>query len=79
MREEGSEIDHLGTTYDYGGAMHYGAYGFAIDRNIPTIIPNDPDAEIGQRTHLSELNIERVQIAYNCLNPVRKAKEKKVI
>jgi len=67
-RIEGEEIDHLGTSYDYGGVMHYGAYGFAINPTIPTIIPNDPDAEIGQRTHLSELDIERVQIAYKCLD-----------
>jgi len=62
-------IDHLGTEYDYGSSMHYGAYGFAIDPEIPTIIPHDPDAEIGQRITLSKLDIERVQILYGCLDP----------
>ena len=69
-REEGVTIDHLGTSYDYGSVMHYGAYGFAVDPSIPTIIPKDPDAEIGQRVKLSELDIERVQILYQCLDPV---------
>jgi hypothetical protein len=63
------QIDLLGTLYDYGSAMHYGAYGFAIDPTIPTIIPLDPNAEIGQRVTLSKLDIERVQILYGCLDP----------
>lgn len=62
------EIDLLDTLYDYGSVLHYGAYGFAVDPSIPTIIPHDPDAEIGQRTHMSELDIERVQIFYCCLD-----------
>jgi hypothetical protein len=62
-------IDLLGTDYDYESVMHYGAYGFAVDPAIPTIIPHDPDAEIGQRITLSALDIERVQIFYGCLDP----------
>jgi len=60
----------LGTAYDYGSAMHYGAYAFAVDPSIPTIIPHDPEAVIGQRLTLSALDIERVQIFYGCLDPV---------
>lgn len=63
-------ITLLGTPYDYGSVMHYGPYGFAIDPSIPTIITIDPDAEIGQRVTLSEVDIERVQIFYECLDPV---------
>jgi len=62
-----SQVNLLGTKYDYGSVMHYGAYGFAIDPNVPTIIPHDPRAQIGQRTTLSKLDIERVQIFYGCL------------
>jgi len=62
-------IDHLGTPYDYGSVMHYGAYGFAVDPNIPTIITKDPDAVIGQRETLSRWDIERVQILYGCIDP----------
>jgi len=64
-----AQITHLGTPYDYGSVMHYGAYGFAIDPSIPTIIPHDPEAEIGQRITLSKWDIERVQILYGCLDP----------
>jgi len=60
-------ITLLGTPYDYGSVMHYGAYGFAIDPSVPTIITIDPDAEIGQRVTLSAIDIERVQIHYGCL------------
>lgn len=63
-------ITLLGTSYDYGSVMHYGAYGFAIDPTIPTIITIDEDAEIGQRVTLSAIDIERVQIHYGCLDPV---------
>jgi len=63
-----NQITLLGTSYDYGSAMHYGAYGFAIDPSVPTIIPHDPDAEIGQRVTQSALDIERVQILYGCLS-----------
>jgi len=62
-----TQIDLLDTWYDYTSVMHYGAYGFAIDRNYPTIIPLDPTAEIGQRNGLSPIDIERVQIFYDCL------------
>jgi hypothetical protein len=61
-------ITLLNTTYDYGSVMHYSAYAFAIDDTIPTIITLDEDAEIGQRITLSELDIERVQIYYGCLD-----------
>jgi hypothetical protein len=64
-----TQIDLLGTSYDYGSVMHYSAYGFAIDPSVPTIIPLDPSAEIGQRVTLSALDIERVQILYGCLSP----------
>jgi hypothetical protein len=63
-------ITLLGTPYDYGSVMHYGAYGFAIDPTVPTIITIDEDAEIGQRVTLSAIDIERVQIHYGCLDPV---------
>jgi hypothetical protein len=62
-----ADINLLGTAYDYGSVMHYGAYAFAVNDTIPTIIPHDPNAEIGQRITLSALDIERVQIYYGCL------------
>jgi hypothetical protein len=61
------EINLLGTPYDYGSVLHYGEYSFAVDPDVPTIIPHDPNADIGQRVTLSALDIERVQIFYECL------------
>jgi hypothetical protein len=63
-----NQITLLGTPYDYGSVLHYSAYAFAVDPNVPTIIPHDPDAVIGQRVTLSQLDIERVQILYGCLD-----------
>ena len=40
-----------------GSVMHYGAYSFAIDPSIPTIITRQPDVEIGQRRGFSEVNL----------------------
>ena len=37
--------------------MHYGAYSFAIDPSIPTIITRQPDVEIGQRRGFSNVNL----------------------
>jgi hypothetical protein len=62
-----AEMNLLGTSYDYGSCMHYDAYAFAVDDSIPTIIPHDPNAVIGQRDTMSALDIERVQIYYGCL------------
>merc|ERR1711976_524610 len=69
FKYEAGDIDLLGTQYDYGSVLHYSPYGFAIDRNIPTIITADPDAMdvIGQRVALSQMDIERVQILYGCI------------
>ena len=66
--EEGTEIDHLGTTYDYGSVLHYSETAFAIDDSQPTIETiNPPNSEIGQRIEMSQLDSERVQILYGCL------------
>ena len=67
---EGREVDLLNTRYDYSSVMHYPAYGFAVDRSVPTIIPLDPNAEIGQRNGMSPIDIERVQILYGCKRAV---------
>ena len=65
-RIEGVEIDHLGTSYDYDSVMHYNRIHFAIDITQDTITPHDPNAVIGQRSHISVLDIRRMNILYNC-------------
>ena len=67
---QGVEINLLNTRYDYTSVMHYGAYGFAVDRNVPTIVPLDRNARIGQRARMSALDIERVQLLYGCKRAV---------
>ena len=69
---EGVEVDLLGTRYDYNSVMHYGAYAFAVDRRVPTIIPKVQGARIGQRAGMSAIDIERVQILYGCRRAVSK-------
>ncbi|XP_021949843.1 zinc metalloproteinase nas-13 [Folsomia candida] len=51
-------------TYDYGSLMHYSKYSFATNTSIPTIIPIDPNAEIGQRERLSDKDIYKINAMY---------------
>jgi Astacin (Peptidase family M12A) len=55
-----SDGDDIGP-YDYDSLMHYGAYGFAIDRSKPTIESPEP---IGQREALSTGDIAAVAAMY---------------
>jgi hypothetical protein len=49
--------------YDYGSIMHYGPTGFSFN-GLPTIIPKDPTAEIGQRIDLSVYDIQKARAIY---------------
>jgi len=61
-----SYIDMLGQPYDFDSVMHYGAYAFAINRSVKTITPRQRSASIGQRTHLSDIDIKEIQLLYGC-------------
>ncbi|CAG7719365.1 unnamed protein product [Allacma fusca] len=63
---EADVTDPFNVTYDYGSVMHYSAYGFAINPVIPTIIPNVPNVEIGQRLGLSASDALKLNNMYNC-------------
>jgi len=68
-RRSSSEVTRLGTSYDYGSVMHYGAYAFARDRNRPTIrAKRSGGSAMGNRTRLTSRDIERVQVHYGCKN-----------
>ena len=56
----------LNEPYDYESVMHYSAYAFAIDRSKPTIEPKQAGAQIGQRSHLSPIDVEEIQLLYGC-------------
>jgi len=62
---DASVIQSLGATYDYGSVMHYGAYGFAIDPTIPTIIVPD-GVSIGQRVGFSDTDLFKLNALYKC-------------
>ncbi|XP_030623991.1 low choriolytic enzyme [Chanos chanos] len=57
--------DTLNLPYDLDSIMHYGKYYFSSDYQ-PTIVPKRKPAHIGQRTHLSELDVERLRRLYRC-------------
>ncbi|XP_038839741.1 high choriolytic enzyme 1-like [Salvelinus namaycush] len=51
--------------YDYDSIMHYGTYYFSSNRN-PTIGSKKSGVQIGQRNHLSPLDITRLNKLYQC-------------
>jgi hypothetical protein len=49
--------------YDYGSIMHYGAYAFSKN-GLPTIVPTQSGVTIGQRTALSNGDVNAVHAMY---------------
>lgn len=60
------QVNPFNTPYDYGSIMHYSAYSFAVNPSVPTIIPKDAGAGIGQRDRLSARDIQKLRNMYNC-------------
>lgn len=60
-----SQIDSLGSKYDYLSIMHYSSFAFG-NGNV-TIIPKDPFAiQLGQRLGLSPLDVQQANLLYRC-------------
>ncbi|XP_036941754.1 zinc metalloproteinase nas-4-like isoform X1 [Acanthopagrus latus] len=55
----------LNLPYDINSIMHYGSYFFSKDGG-PTVLPKQGGEQMGQRTHLSHLDIERLNRLYHC-------------
>lgn len=55
----------LGINYDVESILHYGSTYFSRNGK-PTILPKDGAVKIGQRTHLSELDVARLRKLYHC-------------
>ncbi|CAB1318744.1 unnamed protein product [Coregonus sp. 'balchen'] len=62
MVKEGDTQD---LPYDYDSIMHYGTYYFSSNQN-PTIDSKKRGVQIGQRNHLSPLDITRLNKLYQC-------------
>ncbi|KAJ7379142.1 hypothetical protein OS493_017640 [Desmophyllum pertusum] len=58
-------IDSLGVPYDYGSIMHYGKRDFA---KLPwqVTIRSKNGASIGQRKHLSPMDVKQMNLFYEC-------------
>ena len=62
----------FGKPYDYDSVMHYSKYAFSKDRRIPTIVPTDRKAVIGQRLGLSYEDREEINNLYHCKGEIKK-------
>ncbi|XP_031169724.1 astacin-like metalloprotease toxin 5 isoform X2 [Sander lucioperca] len=51
--------------YDPESIMHYGQYFFSVDGS-PTVLSRQKEVVIGQRTHLSNLDILKLNKLYGC-------------
>ena len=58
-------IDSLGVRYDYGSIMHYGKRDFA-KWPWQTTIKTKHGESIGQRQHLSSLDVTQMNLYYKC-------------
>ncbi|CAF0988822.1 unnamed protein product [Brachionus calyciflorus] len=59
------KVDYLNQLYDYDSVMHYEPKAFTSN-GLPTIVPKEINAKIGQRTHLSQIDIAEIRALYNC-------------
>ncbi|XP_040920632.1 high choriolytic enzyme 1-like [Toxotes jaculatrix] len=55
----------LNLPYDLNSIMHYGQYFFSQDGS-PTVLSKQGKVQMGQRTHLSQLDIQRLNRLYHC-------------
>ncbi|XP_071527690.1 zinc metalloproteinase nas-4-like [Panulirus ornatus] len=58
-------IGGFGEQYDYGSVMHYSAYAFS-ENGKKTIVTKDLNAVIGQRDHLSDVDLRKLMNMYKC-------------
>lgn len=61
----GDTVSDFDIEYDYNSVMHYSSKGFSKNGKS-TLVPKDPNAEIGQRIALSRRDIEKLNRMYKC-------------
>ena len=59
-------VGQMDLGYDYDSVMHYPTTAFSTNGK-PTIVPTkDPNANIGQRSFISPIDIREIRSAYKC-------------
>ena len=61
-----SQVGQMELPYDYDSIMHYPPHAFSSNGK-DTIVPKKAGVTIGQRTHVSEIDIREIRAAYKCL------------
>lgn len=64
VKRIGSEVDSQGVQYDFDSVMHYGDNYFAKEDGLKTI--DAGENQIGQRSHMTDLDIRQIQLLYKC-------------
>ncbi|CAH1240468.1 MEP1B [Branchiostoma lanceolatum] len=59
------DVSALGTDYDYGSIMHYGATAFSSNRR-PTIVARVGTPSFGQRRGFSDTDVVKLNKLYSC-------------
>lgn len=68
MKYSIANVTNFGITYDIGSVMHYSPYAFSKN-DQPTIEvknSNQIDRIMGQRYRLSDKDIKKLNLMYNC-------------
>lgn len=61
-----SNTQTFGEPYDYNSVMHYGPYAFTKYKSRATIVPRQRGVNIGQRSHMSRIDLAKLNKLYKC-------------
>ncbi|XP_035705615.1 zinc metalloproteinase nas-4 isoform X2 [Folsomia candida] len=65
-KQSWANVQNLSRDYDTGSIMHYGAYAFSKGKGLPTILPKNPNEQIGQRREFTVTDIKKINTLYKC-------------
>ncbi|CAH1794441.1 unnamed protein product [Owenia fusiformis] len=74
---DSKSVDAQEEPYDYTSILHYGPYAFSINRFNKTLVPKENGARIGQRSRLSEIDINKIRKLYKCQEKANNGKSSK--